>query len=60
MVAHVIAVPRFFLRVSTSGLGIYCASCGLMESPPRLGLGTILGPLDQSLTYMGQHTRLWV
>ena len=31
-----------------------------VESPPRLGLGTILGPLGQSLTYMGPHTRLWV
>ena len=33
---------------------------GLMESPPRLGLGTILGPLGQSLTHMGPHTKLWV
>ena len=34
--------------------------CGLMESPPRLGLGTILGPLDQSLTHMNPRTRIWV
>ena len=31
-----------------------------MESPPRLGLKTILGVLGQSLTYMGPRTRLWV
>ena len=31
-----------------------------MELPPRLGLGTILGSLGQSLTCMGKHTRLWV
>ena len=31
-----------------------------MELPTRLGLGTILGLLGQSLTYMGLHTRLWV
>ena len=31
-----------------------------VESPPKLGLGTILGLLDQSLTYMGPHTRLQV
>jgi len=34
--------------------------CGLIESPPRLGLGTILGILGQSLTHMGPHTKLWV
>ena len=34
--------------------------CGLIESPPRLGLRTILGLLGQSLTYMGPRTRLWV
>ena len=34
--------------------------CGLMESPPRLGLGTILGHLGQSLTHMNPRTRLWV
>ena len=31
-----------------------------VESPPKLGLGTILGLLGQSLTYMDPHTRLWV
>jgi len=31
-----------------------------MELPPRLGLGTMLGLLSQSLIYMGPHTRLWV
>ena len=34
--------------------------CGLMESPPRLGLGTILGHLGQSFTHMNPRTRLWV
>ena len=32
----------------------------LTESPPRLGLGTILALLGQSLTYMGPRTKLWV
>ena len=31
-----------------------------VELPPRLGLGTILGLLGQSFTYMGPHIRLWV
>ena len=31
-----------------------------MKSPPRLGLGTILGLLGQSFTCIGLHTRLWV
>ena len=31
-----------------------------MESPLKLGLGTLLGLLGQSLTYMSPHTRLWV
>ena len=31
-----------------------------VELPPRLGLGTILGLLGQSLTYMGPHIKLWV
>ena len=31
-----------------------------MELPPRLGLGTILRLLGQSLIYMGPHIRLWV
>ena len=31
-----------------------------MESPPKLGLGTMLGLLGQSLTCIGLHTRLWV
>ena len=31
-----------------------------MESPTRLGLGTILGLLGQSLICMGLHTKLWV
>jgi len=31
-----------------------------VKSPLRLGLGTILSLLGQSLTYMGQHTILWV
>ena len=31
-----------------------------MESPPRLGLGTILSLWGQSLTCMGLYTRLWV
>ena len=30
-------------------VGMTISKCGLMESPPRLGLGTILGPLGQSL-----------
>ena len=29
-----------------------------VESPPRLGLGIVLGILGQSLTYMSPHTRL--
>ena len=28
-----------------------------MELPPKLGLGTLLGLLGQSLTYMGPHTQ---
>ena len=40
--------------------GMTISRCGLMESPPRLGLGTILGPLAQSLTHMNPRTRLWV
>ena len=31
-----------------------------MKSPPSLGIGTILGPLGQSLTHMNPYTRLWV
>ena len=31
-----------------------------IDSSPRLGLETILGLLDYSLTYIGLHTRLWV
>ena len=31
-----------------------------VESPSRLRLGTILGLLGQSLTYMGPRTRLWI
>ena len=31
-----------------------------MKSPPSLGIGTILGPLDQSLTHINPCTRLWV
>ena len=31
-----------------------------VESPSRLALGTILCLLEQSLTYMGPHTRLYV
>ena len=31
-----------------------------MESPPRLGLGTVLGLLSQSLTHVGPLTKLWV
>ena len=31
-----------------------------VKSPPRLGLGTILGFSSQLLTYMSPHTRLWV
>ena len=31
-----------------------------MESPPKLGLRTILGPLGQSFTQMNPRTRLWV
>ena len=31
-----------------------------MESLPRLGLGTTLGVLGHSLTYIGLHTRLRV
>ena len=34
--------------------------CGLMESPPRLGPETILGPLGQTLTHMNPRTKLWV
>ena len=34
--------------------------CGLIKSPPRLGLGTILGLLGQSLTHMGTCIKLWV
>ena len=30
-----------------------------MKLSPRLGLGTILGFLGQSLTFMDKHTRLW-
>ena len=37
-----------------------CGSCGLIESPLRLGLGTILGFLGQSLTHMSPRTKLWV
>jgi len=31
-----------------------------MESPPKLGLRTIWGPLGQSFTQMNPRTRLWV
>ena len=31
-----------------------------MESPPKLGLETVLGLLSQSLTHMGPLTKLWV
>ena len=30
-----------------------------MELPHRLGLGTILGLLGHSLTYIGPYTKLW-
>ena len=31
-----------------------------MESPLKLGLGTLLGLLGQLLTYMSPYTRLWI
>ena len=66
LVARFLMEMTIFLEVPSRSVGAreYASAKWTVaeknESPPRLGLGTMLGLLGQSLTCMGLHTRLWV
>ena len=58
--SHYFASSTLNVREYVSAFRVDCDEGWKMKSPPRLGLGTILDLLSQSLTCTGLHTRLWV
>jgi len=58
--SHYFAGSTLGVREYISAFGVDRSGGWKMKLPPKLGLGTILSLLGQSLTCIGLHTKLWI